>query len=754
MRIVSVASEWFPDTIGGQARVASETAWRLAERGHDVLAIVRDAEVSPVPAPAGGVRVVRVPAGRLPRTASDPVATARAAGRLARGADVVVTHLPTTAVGILAARLPVPLVLVYHASLWRELLFDRSRGAPGTGRALETSFRLLERLAVEGADRILVLSEFSRAQLVGDHPQVASKVRVVSGGADTQRFDTTLGRPAARRAVGVDREATLLVTVRRLEPRMGVEQLLIAMALLDRLPGLELAIVGTGSRDGALRRLAAQLGLDDRVRFVGAVSDDGLPSWYRAADLFVLPSLAYEGFGLVTAEALACGTPVVGTPVGATPELLGDLEPRLLASGTSPRALARAIETALELDCPPLRRRCSAYARERLSWDAAIVGWERELVEVAQERRPRAGSAEIGLVAALPPQVGGVPSVAGWLIDNGEAIGCRYVPFDLWRPPNGDAGGRLTAGAAWLQTRNLVRFARWLPGSPRRVHYCVSANPTGLARDLVLLGLLRATGHRTVAHVHNGSELERGQTSRLHRGALRLLPRLSEAVVAIAPSLEQRLELLGIQATTIMNPVRLEAEERLPPRAAGRLRVLFVGVYGEQKGVLDLLSALATARAGGVDATLRVVGKPQYARDDVLVRGRIAELGLGDAVAFAGVLAADEVRDEYERADVLCLPSRREGLPMVVLEAMACGLPVLATRVGAVPDVVADGETGVLVDAGDVRGLERALHRLAADPDARARMGEAARGRVEQTASGEIVAAGWRSVYERLGAGV
>ena len=76
------------------------------------------------------------------------------------------------------------------------------------------------------------------------------------------------------------------------------------------------------------------------------MEESELRDWYRAADLVVLPTVAYEGFGMVTAEALATGTPVVGTPVGATPELLEPLDPRLVAAGSDPDALAAAIRNA------------------------------------------------------------------------------------------------------------------------------------------------------------------------------------------------------------------------------------------------------------------------------------------------------------------------------------------------------------------------------------------------------------------------
>ena len=116
------------------------------------------------------------------------------------------------------------------------------------------------------------------------------------------------------------------------------------------------------------------------MRFVGRVAEDALPDWYRAADLFVLPTVAYEGFGMATVEALASGTPVVGTPAGATPELLEPLDPRLVAAGSDPDSLAVAIRDALAFIDDDFRDRCRDYAVARFGWDRVTRTWEEELV--------------------------------------------------------------------------------------------------------------------------------------------------------------------------------------------------------------------------------------------------------------------------------------------------------------------------------------------------------------------------------------
>ena len=135
-----------------------------------------------------------------------------------------------------------------------------------------------------------------------------------------------------------------------------------------------------------LRRVAGELDLVDRVHFAGFVSELELVDWYRAADLFVLPTIAYEGFGLVTAEALASGVPVVGTPVGATPELLTPLDPRLVASAPDAEALATAVTDAFSFTDAEFRARCRRYACERFAWERVVGAWEEALVEASKSK--------------------------------------------------------------------------------------------------------------------------------------------------------------------------------------------------------------------------------------------------------------------------------------------------------------------------------------------------------------------------------
>jgi glycosyltransferase involved in cell wall biosynthesis len=395
VRILVATDQWFPDCMGGVARVATDTAGRWAAAGHEVVVIAprNDGYASEETSESGALTLLRVlPRSRLPQTLTDPPATRRWASRLShRRFDVVVSHGCTTACGLLSARLRLPLVYVFHADAAEEARYLRTTLRPGaewlSAAAMARPLRILDRIALREASAVVVLSEFSRRLLAARAPAVAQHAVRVPGGVDTAVFSPN-GRDDARRRLGVDSSTRLVFTVRRLEPRMGLENLLDAVALLDDVDGLRVAIAGSGGL--TLRDHAERLGLGDRLELLGRVSDQDLSLLHKAADLFVLPTVAYEGFGLVTAEALASGTPVVGTPVGATPDLLEPLDSRLVARGIDSAALAAAIRTGLRITKPAFRARCRDYALARFGWDAVISDWSRILEDtVLRHRRER-----------------------------------------------------------------------------------------------------------------------------------------------------------------------------------------------------------------------------------------------------------------------------------------------------------------------------------------------------------------------------
>jgi glycosyltransferase involved in cell wall biosynthesis len=219
------------------------------------------------------------------------------------------------------------------------------------------------------------------------------------------------------------------------------------------------------------------------------------------------------------------------------------------------------------------------------------------------------------------------------------------------------------------------------------------------------------------------------RTGDMYRRADRLVRPLATAIICVCDA-DRRAGLAagtcGEQQTVVIhNAVDVgPAPERGAPKP-GAMEIVGVGRLAEQKDFATLISAVAELPAG--TARLRVLGEGPLRAS---LEAQIATLGLTDAVELVGEVS--DVRSQLERADVFALTSRWEGLPLSVLEAMAAGLPVVASSIDGVPEAVVDGETGFLTPPGEPQEVAAVLTRLAAEPELRTRLGQAARRRAEE----------------------
>jgi glycosyltransferase involved in cell wall biosynthesis len=194
-------------------------------------------------------------------------------------------------------------------------------------------------------------------------------------------------------------------------------------------------------------------------------------------------------------------------------------------------------------------------------------------------------------------------------------------------------------------------------------------------------------------------------------------------------------------------PVEKYAE---PVGRHGTPRVLYVGLLTPRKGVVDLLTASRLLRERGIAHEIALLGGTPDEGPEAEAAVRAA---LVDTVQLLGTRPHEEMPVAFAEADVFCLPSWWEAMPLSVLEAMAAGLPVVATDVGDVGRAVADGETGFVVPAREPERLADALEKLLTDPDLRRRMGAAGRARVRERFSSSVTAGEVSALYAQLGRG-
>jgi len=227
-----------------------------------------------------------------------------------------------------------------------------------------------ERKAIATADRIIAFSDGERDALVRLYGANRDRVEVIPCGVELDLFQP-MNKGKARGELGLD-DTKVLLFVGRIQPLKGLDILLRAVACLDR-NDLRLLIVGGDAGGGEvarLRSLARELGIAEKVVFLGAVEHERMPLFYNAANVCVVPSY-YESFCLVAIEALACGTPVVASRVGGLATTIRHGETGYLIAELSAEAFAHRLQ--LLLDDEALQRRMGAAARAwvaKYSWSA------------------------------------------------------------------------------------------------------------------------------------------------------------------------------------------------------------------------------------------------------------------------------------------------------------------------------------------------------------------------------------------------
>ena len=201
------------------------------------------------------------------------------------------------------------------------------------------------------------------------------KPLLIPVGVDTGRFNSSVDGTEIRKRYAKDTEK-LILTVCRLEPRKDIPTLVSAAEIVSiKDPSIKFVIVGEGISRKGIEKMVRELSLTDKVMFAGEVSDEELPMYYRACDLFVLPTL-YEGFGIVFLEAMACGVPIVSTNVGAISEVVGDCG--VLIPPQCPEILAEKILEIIENG--ELRKKLVMRGTEQVKeydWDRLILKYEK-----------------------------------------------------------------------------------------------------------------------------------------------------------------------------------------------------------------------------------------------------------------------------------------------------------------------------------------------------------------------------------------
>lgn len=372
MNVLATGMEWFTERPGGLSRYFADYLDAFDRSGVAIRGLVqsRQSKGGALPANVTSVRLNSHNPFTVKRVWADTLRDELSM----RKYDVFNPHFAYYAWGFAEMKVDLPVVTHFHGPWAHEALWEAQHRSTFRTTLRFWLQRAIERRVYHATDQFIVLSEFFRKQLATHYDVPNQRIHVVPGAVDITRFHDTMDRSVVRARLQLPEHACILVAVRRLVRRMGLDLLVRAVASLRAdIPNLHLVLVGAGSQFAELADLVQSLGLERHVTMTGRVADDLLPLYYQAADMAVTPSLALEGFGLSTVEAMACGTPVMGTRLGGTEEILQGFCPDLLFSDMSAGAIYEGLGRMLgESQRLPTRQQVRDYVTKHYTWDVVI----------------------------------------------------------------------------------------------------------------------------------------------------------------------------------------------------------------------------------------------------------------------------------------------------------------------------------------------------------------------------------------------
>jgi glycosyltransferase involved in cell wall biosynthesis len=342
------------------------------------------------------------------------------------------------------------------------------------------------------------------------------------------------------------------------------------------------------------------------------------------------------------------------------------------------------------------------------------------------------------------------------------------LPYELVTY-NSNLGPRDYGSVNKLNPANVRRFfgnAAGLRRTVRReqpdiVHFHTSRH-LAMLKDLLLVAVLKANRRcKVVGHIHHASyqSLLVGGSAPGRAFQIQLLMTAFDRMILMSENIKQELSLklrpagrrrFETKARVLHNFTPLpEWQEHYFVRS-GPVTLFFIGNVGRQKGIHDLIECAAELKRAGMEFKLVLAGPFDSPVEGEGMKHRVRSLGLGHFIEFTGPVFGTQKAALFQAADIFVLPSYGEGVPLSMLEAMSYRLPVVATAVGGIPEILRDQETGLLVKPGDVSGLAAAIRKLLLSRELRAKLGRAGRERVENFHSPARFLNGLELVYREL----
>ena len=716
---VMIVTPYFYPRVGGLENYALNMAKGLKKQGYDVFVVTSNHENrARTEEKVQGLRVIRLP--RLLKLSNTPVNPAwywqfKGIIKIEKP-DVINAHTPVPFIADAAerARGRIPFVLTYHNDLVKETFVANLM-------AKVYNF-LFIRKTVRRADAIIATSDYYASR--SSHlKKWREKISIVSPGVDLTRFNTKIDKTWLKKKYPGKKIVLFVGGMQKTHMHKGVDVLVRAVAQAKRkVSNIQMVAVGSGDAIPMYIRLAEELGISDIVDFPGFVPDKDLPRYFAGADVFVLPSTTdAEGFGMVLAEAMACGTPVIGTNVGGVPFLVEDNNTGTLVEPNSVSELAEAIIKSVIAGS----RSYTQNAREKVVKDFDWVKLTSDTATIlTRAQLPKAclihniispyrltvyeevnNSINLTVLFCTP-----ITKDRAWTYD----LSAYTFQYKILKGFSiGPIIFNTNALRILLRTRFDVVMANSDPDiAPTAMLAFVIAKLRG--KKILQWSLVTDENIHFFPAIAYSKKLMRRLLRKVISELVMLYREICFTVadhfLAFTKQAQQFLEEHGVPKEKISRTYQIMPPNLLPEPTKKFKRTgkafLYIGYLNERKAVDVLINAFI--QLGDKDARLLIAGAgptEQKLKQQAKKDSRITFLSYVEDEAKANL---------YAQADVFVLPTLLDVWGLVINEAIHYGLAVICTDAAEAKDLV-DNKTGVIVPASNTRALLNAMTNLLSD---------------------------------------
>lgn len=336
-------------------------------------------------------------------------------------------------------------------------------------------------------------------------------------------------------------------------------------------------------------------------------------------------------------------------------------------------------------------------------------------------------SSRVLISGHLPPPMGGIGTYYQTLLASSlpRRVNLRFIDTSLRRRPGAKTGSwsfsNLVSAIA-----DCVRFTAAVVVYRPTICHISTAFGLSFLKHSACIVIAKLLGSKVLLHPHCSFYFLYERQSRVWQWFVRSVAGFCHGIIVISSEWKKLQEIVPAcniyylpNAIDLSGYIEVGREKIDLPIDKPCLRVLYVGHLGKAKGSFDLICAAKTILEQGHGVVFDLVGQEQAAGDIKQLNAQVADAGLEPFIHIRPGVPGEEKIQLFRSADIFVYPSYHEGMPMAVIEAMACGLPIVATQVGGLPDLVCPGENGMLVPVGQPDQLAKAICQLIANPQMR-----------------------------------